>query len=58
MWFVFSLEFRQLPPCVENVVSFEERSNLWGENQGSGLKCLLQEEVQDVSPFSETGGES
>lgn len=48
MWFVFSIGgISSIPPCVDNVVSFEEQGIC--ENQGSRQKGLLQEEVQDMS---------
>ena len=47
MWFVFRLSgIWNIPPCVKNVVSFEEESNHQGENR------LLRELVQDLSPLA------
>ncbi len=57
MWFVLGLGgISTSPPCVENVVSFEEKSNSWGENRGSGIcykrKCRMwihsQNQVEEV----------
>lgn len=58
MWFVFSLGgISTVPPAhVENVVSFEEQSNPWGESRASGEKCLLRGGVRDVSALAGSGG--